>query len=101
MVLFLSHTAPGVQLCFYPHFCICITYRSLLLRLPWRTWLCPSEDQAWRWYSCLDHGDLGSTRYTGEPVATDAGVYGAVRVVFFFFFPCLWHFCLNEERTLS
>ena len=31
-----------------------VMHRSLLLRLPWRTWVCPSEDWVWRWRSCLD-----------------------------------------------
>ena len=26
---------------------------GLLLRLPWRTWVCPCEGQGWRWCSCL------------------------------------------------
>ena len=31
------------------HLCMWVIYRGLLLRLPWRTWVCPSEDQVWRW----------------------------------------------------
>ena len=53
-ILFLSHSAPGAQLWFYLHLCIWVIHWSLLLRLPWRTWVCPSEDWVWRWRSCLD-----------------------------------------------
>ena len=44
-----------------------------LLRLPWRTWVCPCEGQAWRWCSCLGHRGSGSTRYSGELSARTAG----------------------------
>ena len=47
-VLFLSHTAPGFQLWFYFHLWIWVVHWSLLLRLPWRTWVCPCEGQVWR-----------------------------------------------------
>ena len=63
-VLFLSHSAPGFQLWFYFHLCIWVVHLGLLLRLPWRTWVCPSEGQVWRWCSCLGHRDSGSTRYS-------------------------------------
>ena len=65
-VLFLSHSAPGFQLWFYFHLCIWVVHLGLLLRLPWRTWVCPSEGQVWRWCSCLGHRDSGSTRYSGS-----------------------------------
>ena len=71
-VLFLSHTAPGFQLWFYLLLCMWIVHRGLLLSLPWRTWVCPSEDQVWRWCSCLGHRP-GSTRYSGEPAARAPG----------------------------
>ena len=45
---------------------------GLLLRLPWRTWVCPSEGQMWRWYSCLGLRGSGSTRYSVELVARGA-----------------------------
>ena len=45
---FLSHSTPGTQLWFYPHLCMWVIHGSLFLRLPWRTWVCPSEHQAWR-----------------------------------------------------
>ena len=71
-VFFLSHTAPGFQL-FYFHLWIWAVHRGLLLRLPWRTWVCPCEDQVWRWCSCLSCRGSGSTRYSGELVAKAAG----------------------------
>ena len=50
-----------------------VVHWGLLLRLPWRAWACPCEGQVWRWYSCLDHKDSVSTRYSGELVARAAG----------------------------
>ena len=47
-VLFVSHTAPGFQLWFYLHLCVWVIHRGFLLSLPWRTWVCPREDQMWR-----------------------------------------------------
>ena len=41
--------------------------------LPWRTWLCPSKGQLWRWCSWLGLRGSGSTRYSGELVARAAG----------------------------
>ena len=46
---------------------------GLLLRLPWRTWVCPCEGQVWRWCSYFSHRGSGSTRYSGELVARVAG----------------------------
>ena len=46
---------------------------GLLLRLPWRTWICPSKGQVWRWCSCLVCRGSGSTRYSGEWSARAAG----------------------------
>ena len=62
-IFFLSHTAPGFQLWFYFHLCMWVVHWGLLLRLPWRTWVCPCEGQVWRWYSCLGSRGSGSTRY--------------------------------------
>ena len=45
----------------------------LLLRLPWRTWVCPCEAQVWRWCSFLGHRGSGSTRYSGRLAAMAAG----------------------------
>ena len=50
-----------------------VIHRSLLLRLPSRTWVCPSEDQVWRYCSCLDHRGPGSTRYSVELVTMGTG----------------------------
>ena len=33
---------------------------GFLLGLPWRTWVCPSDGQVWRWCSYLDHRGSGS-----------------------------------------
>jgi len=72
-VFCLSHTAPGFQLWFHFHLCMWVIRWGLLLRLPWRTWVCPSEGQVRRWYSCLGHRGSGSTRYSGKLVARAAG----------------------------
>ena len=50
-----------------------VIHWGLLLRLPWRTWVCPCEDQVWRWCSCLGCKGSGSTRYSGELAAKAAG----------------------------
>ena len=65
-VFFLSHTVPRFQLWFYFHLCMWVVHWGLLLRLPWRTWVCPCEGQLWRWCSCLGCRASGSTRYSGE-----------------------------------
>ena len=41
-----------------------IVHRGLLLRLPWRTWICNSEGQVWTWHICLGHRGPGSIRYS-------------------------------------
>ena len=68
-----SHTAPGFQLWFYLHICMWVIHWGLLLRLPWRTWVCPCEGQGWRWCSCLGCRGSGSTRYSGGLAARGAG----------------------------
>ena len=73
LVFFLNHTAPGFQLWFYFHLCMWVVHWALLLRLCWRTWVCPSEGQVWKWYSCLGCRDSGSTRYSGELAARVPG----------------------------
>ena len=50
-----------------------VVHWGLLLRLPWRTWVCPCEGQEWRWCSCLGCRGTGSNRYSGELVARAAG----------------------------
>ena len=63
-VFFLSHTAPGFLLWFYFHLCMWFVHWGLLLRLPWRAWVCPSEGQVWRWCSCLGRRDSDNSRYS-------------------------------------
>ena len=58
---------------FYFHLCMWVVHWGLLLRLPWRAWVCSCEGQVWRWCSCLGHRGSGSTRYSGELVARAAG----------------------------
>ena len=50
----LSTLAAGFQLCFYFQLFMWVVHWGLLLRLPWRTWVCPCEGQVWRWCSCFD-----------------------------------------------
>ena len=50
-----------------------VIHWGFLLRLPWRTWVCPCEGQVWRWCSCLGCRGSGSTRYSGELAARVAG----------------------------
>ena len=71
-VFFLSHTAPGFQLWFYFHLCMWVVHWGLLLRLPWRAWVCPCEGQVWRWCSCLGCRGSGHTKYSGVLAATAA-----------------------------
>ena len=49
---------------FYFHLCMWVVHWGLLLRLPWRTWVCPSEGQVQRWCSFLGRRGSGSTRYS-------------------------------------
>ena len=49
-----------------------VVHWGLLLRLPWRAWVCPCESQAWKWCSCLGCRGSGSTRYSGTLVAKAA-----------------------------
>ena len=71
--LIFNHTAPGFQLWFYFHLCMWVVHWGLLLRLPWRTWVCPCEGQGWRQCSCLGRRVSGSTRYSAELAARAAG----------------------------
>ena len=54
------------------HLFMWVVHWGLLLRLPWKTWVCPSESKVWRWCSCLVFRVSGSTRYSGELVARAA-----------------------------
>ena len=55
------------------YFFMWVVHWGLLLRLPWRTWVCPCESQVWRWCSCLGHRGSGSAMYSGELVGRAAG----------------------------
>ena len=68
-----SHTAPEFQLWFYPHLCMWVIHWGLFLKLPWRTWVFPSECQVWRWCSCIGCCGPGSTSCSGELTARVAG----------------------------
>ena len=46
---------------------------GLLLRLPWKTWVCSFEGQVWRLCSCLGRRGSGSTRYSGGLAVRTAG----------------------------
>ena len=58
---------------FYFHLCMGVVRWGLLLRLPWRTWVCPCEGQVWRWFRFMGHRGSGSTRYFRELAARAAG----------------------------
>ena len=73
MGFFLSHTAPEFKLWFYFHLYMWVIHWGLLLRLPWRSWVCHCEGQMWRWGSRLGLRVAGSTRYSGGLVARAAG----------------------------
>ena len=68
-VFFLHHTAPRLQLWFYFHLGMWVIHWGLLLRLHWRTWVCPCEGQVWRWCSCLGCRGSVSIRHTRQLVA--------------------------------
>ena len=72
-IFFLSHTMLRFQLWFYFHLYMWVVHWALLLRLPWKTWVCPSENQVWQWYSYLGRRGSGSTRYSGGLAARVAG----------------------------
>ena len=58
---------------FYFHLYIQVVHWGLLLRLPWRTWVCPCEGQVWKWCSCLGCRGSDSTRYSGGLAGRAAG----------------------------
>ena len=74
-VFFLRYTAPGFHLWFYFHLCMWVVHWGLLLRLPWRISVCPSEGQVWRRCSCLGWRVSGSTKYSGELMGRAAGKF--------------------------
>ena len=63
----------GFQFWSYLHLSMRVDHWGLLLRLPWRTRVCPSEGQAWKRCSCLGRRGSGSTRYSGGLAARAAG----------------------------
>ena len=63
----------GFQFWSYLHLSMRVNHWGLLLRLPWRTRVCPSEGQAWRRCSCLGCRGSGSARYSGGLAARAAG----------------------------
>ena len=62
----------GFNWVLFPPLHVC-RHWGLLLRLPWRTWVCPCEGQVWRWCSRLGCRGSGSPRYSGELGARAAG----------------------------
>ena len=58
---------------FYFYLYMWVVHWGLLLRLPWRTWVCPCEGQVWRWCSCLGFSASCSIRYSEELAARAAG----------------------------
>ena len=95
-IFFLSQPIPGVHFWFYPHFCVWSTHRNLVLRLPWSSWVCPCEDQAQRWYDCLDCRSPGSAKCAGKLVATGARDMALV-LIHFLFYLSLLSFSLIES----
>ena len=71
-VSFLGHTALGFNGGFIS-LCTWVVHGGLLLRLPWRTWVCPCEGRVWRWRSCSGHRGSGSSRLSAGLVARAAG----------------------------
>ena len=55
------------------------THRSLVLRLPWSSWVAPVEDQVQRWYDCLFCGSPGGARCTGKLAAMGSRDMALVR----------------------
>ena len=57
---------------FYFHLCMWIVHWGLLLRLPWRAWVCPVRVRCGGGAASWVTG-YGSTRYSGELTARAAG----------------------------
>ena len=70
---FLATLPLGFNCGFYFHLCMWVVPWGLLLKLPWRTWVCPCEGQRGRLCSCLGHRVSGSTRYSQGLAARAAG----------------------------
>ena len=76
-----------------------VIHWGLLLRLPWRAWVCPCEGQVWRWCSCLGSRESGSTRYSKSLAARAAGNMATRRVWLPVLANTLQYSCL--ENSLS
>ena len=57
---------------------MCVVHWGLLMGLPWRAWVCPSEGQMWRSCGCLGRRGSGSTRYSGVLAAKGSRNYSAL-----------------------
>ena len=55
-----------------------VVHWGFLLRMPWRTWVCPCEGQVWRWCTCLGCRDFSHTTYSGEISGLDSRKYSAL-----------------------
>ena len=91
LILFLNHSTPGAQLWFCLHLCMWVIHRSLLLKLPWLTWVCPREAWPCRWHCCLDHMDPSGARCAGKQEATDTEDVALLE-----FFSKLWQLVLKR-----
>ena len=93
-VLYFSRTAPEFQLWFYLHLCMWVVHRGFAPKSALEDLGLPSEDQVWRWHSCLDCRGPGTTRYLGEPMVRAAG-----NMVLLGYFSSLWHLCPSGDRV--
>ena len=85
-IFFISRPVPGAQVWFYPHLCMWSTHRSLVLSLPWSSWVCSCEDRVQAWYDCLDRGSPSGAKWAGKPAAMGARDTALVRA-----FCHAWH----------
>ena len=81
---------------FYFHLCMWVVHWGLLLRLPWRGWVCPCEGQVWRWCRCLGRRCSGSTRYSGGLAAGAAGNIVLQKGMATSMANTLWYSCLEN-----
>lgn len=74
LIPFLGYFTSGAQLWLYSHYhCMLIIHRNLLLRVPWMTRVCSSENQAWKCYDYLAHGKLRWPQVHRKTSAIDPG----------------------------
>lgn len=93
LIPFLGYFTSGAQLWLYSYHCMLIIHRNLLLRVPWMTRVCSSEDQAWKCYDYLAHGKLSGPRCTGKTSAIDPGDMALLG-----FISRLWQLCSSEDQ---